>query len=135
MQIRQAAREAVLDLTPPRFSFLWWLRPTNVKRLQWPCALGCLALKGLSIPSVTTKLTTAVTDFLSVDVCFLLAVVVVFALIWERAMDLLKKVAKPLILAERKSIHIALKKWKAEQEASGVKFNEDIPLPIETNVK
>ena len=131
MQIRQAAREAVLDLTPPRFSFLWWLRPTNVKRLQWPCSLGCLALKGLSIPSVTTKLTTTVTDFLSVDVCFLLAIVVVFALIWERAMDLLKKVVRPLILDERKSNYIAVKQWKAKQEAAGVKFNEDIPLPLE----
>ena len=131
MQIRQAAREAVLDLTPPRFSFLWWLRPTNVKRLQWPCALGCLALKGLSIPSVTAKLTPTVTDFLSVDVCFLLAIVVVFALIWERAMDLLKKVVRPLILDERKSNYLAVKQWKAKQEAAGVKFNEDIPLPFE----
>ena len=50
-------------------------------------------------------------------------------------MGLLKKVVKPLILDERKRIHIVLKNWKAAQEASGVKFNEDIPLPLETNVK
>ena len=135
MQIRQQATEAVLDHTPPRWSFLWWLRPTNVKRLQWPCALGCLALNGLSLYTVTAKLTTTVTNFLDVDICLLLAIVVAFGLIWERAMSLLRKVVKPLILDERKRIHIALKNWKAAQEASGVKFNEDIPLPIETNVK
>ena len=132
MQIRQAAREAVLDHTPPRFSFLWWLRPTNVKRLQWPSALGCLALKGFSLSSVTAHLTTTVTDFLSVDICFLLASIVVFALFWEHAMNLLKKAVKPLILDERKSNYKEVKKWLAQQKADGATFNEDIPLPLET---
>ena len=47
-------------------------------------------------------------------------------------MNLLKKAVKPFILDERKSNYEAMKKWLAQQEASGVKFNEDIPLPLET---
>ena len=135
MQITRQAREAVLEQPPPVWSPLWWFRPTNVKRLQWPCASGCLALKGLSFSTVTAELTTTVTKFLHVDVCLLLAIVVVFALFWEHAMNLLKKAVRPLIDDERKSNLEEVKKWVAKLKSDGKLPNEDIPLPLETKLK
>jgi hypothetical protein len=78
-------------------------------------------------------------NFFDLNVCLALACAALFLLASERIMDWITTAIKPLLKAQRKAgeaqvrsvYETSFNNWKAAQEASGVKFNEKIPAPLE----